>query len=496
MSFLLRRLRSKSRGRSSRRLSRTFKPRTPIGRTWLRLENLEQRALLDGGGFLLPAAGPATHFALWAPPNETVGSQTPLEVVALDASNHVARNYAGTVSFASTDSNTTLPTDYTFAASDHGHHLFQFTPGVEGSETISATDSADSTISGNITVNVDPAPVATHFLVYAPEDTTVGSSTNILVVALDASNHRVDGYTGTVTLTTDDPGVSAPLTYTFTSSDHGFHVFQEKFATAGTRTVTATDDSTPPLTGTASINVNPAPVATHFLVYAPENTTVGKATNIVVVALDASNHRVDGYTGTVTLTTSDTGATVPASYTFTSSDHGIHVFQVTFASTGTQTVNVADDSTPPLTGTASINVNPAPVATHFAIFAKRPVVSGQPFTLEVVALDASNHRVPNYTGTVRLTSSVSGETLPAAYTFTAADEGEHEFQVTLNTTGADTLTASDGTLSGGVTVNVQSAPSGTSGGALRAPRRSPCFAHACSAAPPALNEVIASRVRR
>src|SRR5579872_383052 len=101
MSFLLRRLRSKSRGLVSRRPSKTFARQ--FGGSLLRLENLEQRALLDAGGFLAAPAGPATHFALWAPANETVGSQTPLEVVALDASNHLVRNFTGTVSFSSTD---------------------------------------------------------------------------------------------------------------------------------------------------------------------------------------------------------------------------------------------------------------------------------------------------------------------------------------------------------------------------------------------------------
>ena len=451
---LLRGLRSESRGRSKRRSGKSFAKH--VGRSRLRLEPLEQRALLD-------AAGPATHFALWAPHNETAGNQAPLELAALDASNHLVKNFTGTVSFASSDAKATLPADYTFTAGDHGHHLFHITLATPGSETVTATDAADN-ISGDITVNVNPAPVATHFFVYAPEDTTVGKPTGIVVVALDASNHRVSNYAGTVDLTTSDPGVTTPLTYTFTAADHGVHVFKETFATAGTWTVTATDDANSSLTGTASINVNPAPVATHFLVYAPENTTVGTPTGIVVIALDASNHRVSDYAGTVDLTTSDPGVTTPLTYTFAASDHGIHVFKETFATAGTWTVTATDDANSSLTGTASINVNPAPVATHFAVFADGSVFSGRPFTLEIVALDASNHRVRNYAGTVHLSSSVSGETLPADYTFTAADEGEHEFQITLNTLGADTLAASDGQLAGSATVNVQTAPIGGSGG--------------------------------
>ena len=454
MSLLLRGLRSESRGRSNRGSTKSFAKH--IGRSRLRLEHLEQRALLD-------AAGAATHFALLAPANETAGKPAPLELTALDASNHPVQNFTGAVSFTSSDAKATLPADYTFAASDHGHHLFHITLATPGSETVTATDAADK-ISGNITVNVNPAPVATHFFVYAPEDAMAGEPTSVVIVALDASNHRVNDYTGTVDLTTNDPGVTTPLKYTFTTADHGRHVFKETFATGGTWTVTATDEANSKLTGTASIEVEAAPVATHFFVYTPENTTVGKPTSIVVVALDASNDRVEDYTGTVDLSTSDPGVTTPLKYTFTAADHGRHVFQETFATVGSQTVTATDEANAKLTGTATINVNPAPVATHFAVFADGSVFSGEPFSLEVVALDASNHRVPNYTGTVHLASSVSGETLPADYTFTAADEGEHEFQVTLNTVGADTLTASNGKLTGSVTVNVQTAPTGGGGG--------------------------------
>jgi hypothetical protein len=334
----------------------------------LRLESLEHRTLLDAGGLAAPAPAPATHFALLAPANETAGHSAPLELVALDASNHVARNFTGTVTFSSSDTGATLPVDYTFTAHDRGRHLFQITLATPGSDTVTATDAAD-TISGDTTVNVDPAPVATHFLVYTPEDTTVGASTNVVVVALDASNHRVSDYAGTVNLTTSDPGVTTPVSYAFTSSDHGVHVFQETFATMGVQTVTATD---------------------------------------------AANSA--------------------------------------------------------LTGTASLNVNPAPVATHFAVLTRGPIIAGTPFSLEVVALDASNHRVPDYAGTIHFTSSATGDTLPADYTFAASDQGKHLFQVTLANAGSDTLTVSDGTLSGSVAVTVHGAPppptsSGPNGGA-------------------------------
>jgi hypothetical protein len=66
----------------------------------------------------------------------------------------------------------------------------------------------------------------------------------------------------------------------------------------------------------------------------------------------------------------------------------------------------------------------------------------------VTAVDANGNTVPGYLGTVSFASSDSAAVLPASYTFTAADHGVHTFNVTLNTVGAATVTATD--LAGGV----------------------------------------------
>jgi hypothetical protein len=191
-------------------------------------------------------------------------------------------------------------------------------------------------------------------------------ATNVRVVALDDSNHVVTNYTGTVQLTDTDSattvdGTAVPTTYTFTTADHGSHVFAVTPGATGTETLTATDTSNSSLTGSVTLQVNAAPVATHFLVVVPQNVQAGKPAAVVVEALDASNHVVPNYTGTVQLTSSDTaaalgGATLPATYTFTAADHGVHAFLVTFATNGSQTVTATDTSNSSLTGSATTTV--------------------------------------------------------------------------------------------------------------------------------------------
>src|SRR5262249_58560212 len=78
----------------------------------------------------------------------------PLLVVALDADNHLVQDYTGTVHFTSSDGAATLPADFTFAAADHGFHLFSVTFGTTGGQTVTATDTVHAAITGSAHVTV------------------------------------------------------------------------------------------------------------------------------------------------------------------------------------------------------------------------------------------------------------------------------------------------------------------------------------------------------
>ena len=60
----------------------------------------------------------------------------------------------------------------------------------------------------------------------------------------------------------------------------------------------------------------------------------GTAEKITVTARDAFGNTVTGYRGTVHFTSSDPKAVLPANYTFTSADAGVHVFSVTLKTFG------------------------------------------------------------------------------------------------------------------------------------------------------------------
>jgi hypothetical protein len=88
----------------------------------------------------------ATHFSVTAPAAATVGTAVSVTVTALDASSNAVTAYSGTVHFTSTDGQAGLPGNSTLT---NGTGTFQVMLKTPGSQTIAATDSVTTTITGN-----------------------------------------------------------------------------------------------------------------------------------------------------------------------------------------------------------------------------------------------------------------------------------------------------------------------------------------------------------
>jgi hypothetical protein len=207
------------------------------------------------------------------------------------------------------------------------------------------------------------------------------------------------------------------------------------------------------------------------------SVTAGTAGSFTVTAQNADGTTATNYTGTVHFASTDVQAGLPADYTFTAADAGVHTFTATLKTAGTQSITVTDAATG-INGTAAgITVSPAAASTLNDAGFPSPVTAGVAGTLTVTLRDSYGNIATGYTGTVRFTSSDGKASLPANYTFTAADAGVHTFMATLKTAGTQSLTATDtrtGSLiatQAGITVNpaaasrfVISAPSNVTAG--------------------------------
>ena len=73
------------------------------------------------------------------------------------------------------------------------------------------------------------------------------------------------------------------------------------------------------------------------------------------------------------------------------------------------------------------------------------IMSGAANIFTVTAYDASGNVETGYTGTVQFSSSDPNAALPASYTFTAADAGQHTFSLVFDTVGSQSISATDTT---------------------------------------------------
>ena len=134
--------------------------------------------------------------------------------------------------------------------------------------------------------------------------------------------------------------------------------------------------------------------------------------------------------------------------TFTS---GRAIARVTFASPGSQTLSVRGGVAGDIVGAAAVTVVAAPVVTRLAVMLPRAVPVGMPVLVTIVALDDAGRPIMNTNGSVTLASSDSAAKFPASVTFV---NGRATLRVVFGTPGAQTLTATSGSISGTSTTQV------------------------------------------
>ncbi len=171
---------------------------------------------------------------------------------------------------------------------------------------------------------------------------TAGNVLNVTVTAQNASGSTDTGFLDTVQFSSSDQQAGLPSSYTFNSTDQGSHTFAITLKTAGSQSVTVTDTSTSVSAKLSGIAVSPAATSTFVLSGLSTSQTAGVAASFTVTARDPYGNVATGYAGTVQFSSSDGQATLPGAYTFGSGNQGVHSFNVTFGTGGSQSLTVSD----------------------------------------------------------------------------------------------------------------------------------------------------------
>ena len=401
-------------------------------------------------------AAPATYFQVDAfVASSFTGQTVDFRVRARDDAGDVDTGYVGTIRFSSTDPGAVLPPDYTFTAADAGDHTFtglaRFSS--PGNQTLTVTAVGQPAVRGDSRAVLVYASVVTHLDVDASGGSnTAGQPIGIRVRARSDRGDVVPGYQGTIRFASTDPGATLPPDYTFTAADAGDHTFPEglRYATAGSQSISAFDVGAPAIRGHSGDTVVSTTGAAILDVDTSGGSTAGQPLTIRVRVRDDNGNIDTGYRGTVRFTSTDPAATLPADYTFTAADAGDHTFSTgaKFATAGNQAVTVVDVARPSLRGDSFSTLVYATTGTYLDVDTSVGTVStGEPVTVRVRVRNNRGDVDPSYRGTVRLTSTDPGATLPAEYQFTAADNGDKSFTNGLRyaTPGSQSVSAADTT---------------------------------------------------
>ena len=395
-----------------------------------------------------------------------IGSVNAVAISARDAYGNIATGYSGVVHLTSSDPNTSISAD---AALINGISTFTAMSTTLGTQTLSATDVNDATIAGTESIIVTPG-WGVRFVATPLSAAIAGQTQGTTITVYDSFGDISTVYTGTIAIATSDP--QAPLAYyTFTAGDAGVHTIPITLKTAGAQSVTISDFVNPGVTVTQTgIQVSPGAAASLSMT-SLHGTIAGVAQPLTITARDAYGNIATGYGGTVTFSSSDSQAALPAAYTFTSADAGSHTFSITLKSAGGQSVTVTDLANAgnlAFTKTQADIPITAAAAAGISIRSPSNVTVGVPFSITVSVVDAFGNTIPNYTGKIHFSGpSGNGNLLPLDYTFTAADQGQHVFSITLSSTGTQTIGISDtlnGSIKGSFSVKVVTSPTGGGGG--------------------------------
>lgn len=425
--------------------------------------------------------GDLADFIIDNPPASEMAVQTEfsnVSVTAVDSWGNVKVDYTGGVYFQSNDSSAVLPytstSPYTYVELDSGQKTFAgtfkfMTPGP--AQTFVVTN---GTISKQIIVKVTPAALGSFSLATDVTESVAGQQFGpISVTAKDIYGNTKYDYSGQVWFTTSDTNANVVLPYsssskyTYVSGDAGVKSFINfKLITAGSKTVTLTDGS---FSQQISVNVTPAALSSFLFSGNPSTTqaNVNFANPITVTALDQYNNVKTNYVGSIYFSSSDTNAVFPytniSKYTYSLADNGAKIFAGSgfkYKTTGSKTLAIIDSDLS-ITSTVNLTVTPGVLGDYSIAGNPEETPAGTVFNgITVTALDDCGNIKTDYAGQVWFTTSDqnSDVVLPAEltskYTYTAG-AGVHIFDgFNLITTGPQTLTLTNGTLSKVIDITV------------------------------------------
>jgi hypothetical protein len=223
---------------------------------------------------------------------------------------------------------------YTPAANYTGADSFTFNAtngSVSNTATVSLTVSASSVAQLAFTA-APVTPIAAG-----------GNAGTVMVGEENSTGTVVTTASDAITLTVTGPS-SYSQSYTMSAANGvaTFNLTSVALTVPGTYTYTATASTVP--AAQASESVTPGAVTAFTVAGFTTQVQTGTPGTVTVTARDSYGNLATNFAGTVTISSGDAAATLPAAYTYQPGDAGVHSFAVTLNTAGTQSITASSGS--------------------------------------------------------------------------------------------------------------------------------------------------------
>jgi hypothetical protein len=321
-----------------------------------------------------------------------------------------------------------------------------------GSQSITATDTAISSITGSQTgITVNAGAAVSLAVSGFPSPVAAGTAGSVTVTAEDAYGNVATGYTGTVAITSSDAKAVLPSSATLTN---GVGSFTVTLNTVGSQSITATDTAISSITGSQTgITVNAGALASFVFGAISSPQTAGTAFSITITAYDSSGNVETNYAGPAVLSDSSGLLSPTSTGAFTNGVCTVSVTITKALSNDVITVTDTSGGTPVNAQSSPFTVSPGPLASFTISAISSPQTAGTAFSITITAYDGLGNVETNYVGPATL-SDVSGSLSPTSAAFIAGVYTGSVKIATANSNDAITVTGTLGIKTVSNTFNV------------------------------------------
>jgi hypothetical protein len=284
------------------------------------------------------------HFIISGmPATDVVNVPHTVTIRAVNAAGQTVSSFTGMVTLTSSDGSIDIPVNV--PAKNTGVERVAVTFTSIGPKMLTASGGGKTGTEANILV-VSPA---THLgITVSTTRIMAGGQVTLTVKGLTAANMVDTLFAETLQVTTSDPDAEVVPG----SIGNGVETFTITFTTALTQTIMVSDLARPTLKGPMqSVNVNAGVASQLVVTSAPLFAVAGSPVGVMVTAEDPFGNQVfTGFTDHVTLSSGH-------SYTFLPSDHGKHVFSLTFSTAGTVALTASDSTNGSVTASSPVDID-------------------------------------------------------------------------------------------------------------------------------------------